>query len=209
MKRNKEIKKTRFAAFTLIELLVSISILATISIVGYVSYAGHMKNSYNATRIESIDSLHLSLSDYSQLKKTLPDPTSNYVAYDERGTYRHSLSGSYGVSGYVSRDFLPAGYVNFSATDPENGQFYGYGKLTDNTSFDLAAALYDEVTGGYKTYLRGTYPRQRLSSLIRAYSSSSFVSQDSTEELPYNPYERKITARISASSGTVTLTNGK
>jgi FecR protein. len=166
-----------------------------------------MKTSYNATRIETIDSLHLSLSDYYQLKKTLPDPNSNYVSYDERGTYMHSLSGAYGVSGHASNDFLPAGYVNFKATDPESNQFYGYGKLIDNTSFDLAADLYDDVSGGYKAYLRGTYPKQRLSSLVRAYSSSNFVSQDSTEDLPYNPYERKVTASVSSSSGTVTLKN--
>jgi len=169
-----------------------------------------VKNVNNATRISTIDSLHLSLSDYYQMKKTLPEPNSNYVMYDERGTYVHTSSGSnaYGVSGHVSNDFLPAGYVNFPATDPESKQFYGYGKLTDNTSFDIAAALYDDTTGGYKTYLRGTYPKQRLSSLIRAYSSSSFVSQDSTENLPYNPYERKVIARISSYSGTVAVTNG-
>ncbi|MDD5198057.1 MAG: FecR domain-containing protein [Candidatus Gracilibacteria bacterium] len=197
-------------AFTLVELLVSISILATISIVAYTSYSGHMKTVNNATRIASIDSLHLSLSDYYQMKKILPEPNSNYIAYDERGTYMHSLSGSYGVSGYVSNDFLPAGYVNFRATDPESNQFYGYGKLLDGTSsFDVAAVLYDEKTGGYKTYIRGTYEKQRLSSLIRAYSSSNFVSQDSTEDLPYNPYERKITASVSSYSGTIILKNDK
>lgn len=168
-----------------------------------------MKSVNNATRIETIDSLHLSLSDYYQQKKTLPEPNSNYISYDERGTYMHSSSGSYGISGYVSNDFLPKGYVNFRATDPESNQFYGYGKLTDNTSFDIAATLYDETTGGYKTYLRGTYPKQRLSSLIRAYSSSNFVSQDSTEDLPYNPYERKVSAYISSYSGTLSLTNSK
>ena len=68
--------------------------------------------------------------------------------------------------------------MNFAATDPENKQFYGYGKLTDDTAFDLAAALYDDLTGGYKTYLRGTYQKDRLTSLVRSYSSSSFVSQD-------------------------------
>lgn len=79
-------------AFTLVEILVAISILATISIVAYVSVSGHMKIANNATRISTIDSLHLSLSDYYQLKKVLPEPDSNYIAYDERGTYMHSLS---------------------------------------------------------------------------------------------------------------------
>jgi len=83
MKTNTEIKK-RHSAFTLVELLVSISILATVSIVAYVSYAGHVKITNNATRIETIDSLYLSLSDYYQMKKTLPEPNSNYISYDER-----------------------------------------------------------------------------------------------------------------------------
>ncbi|MDD2891352.1 MAG: FISUMP domain-containing protein [Candidatus Gracilibacteria bacterium] len=208
MKTHTEIKKhllKNIYGFSLIELLVSVSILATISIVSYVSYAGYIKTANNTTRIETIDSLHLSLSDYYQMKKTLPEPNSNYISYDERGTYTHSLSGAYGISGYVSNNFLPAGYLNFQALDPESKQFYGYGKLTDNTAFDVAATLYDETTGGYKTYLRGTYEKTRLSSLIRSYSSSNFVSQDSTENLPYNPYERKVTAYISSYSGTVTL----
>ncbi|PIQ42153.1 hypothetical protein COW06_00615 [Candidatus Gracilibacteria bacterium CG12_big_fil_rev_8_21_14_0_65_38_15] len=206
MKTNTEIKK-RHSAFTLVELLVSISILATVSIVAYVSYARHVKVANNATRIETIDSLHLSLSDYYQMKKTLPEPNSNYISYDDKGTYMHSLTGAYGVSGYVSNNFLPSGYVNFRATDPESNQYYGYGKLTDNTSFDVAAALYDETTGGYKAYVRGTYPKERLSSLIRSYSSSNFVSQDSTEDLPYNPYERKVSATVSSYSGTVKVTD--
>ncbi len=119
----------------------------------------------------------------------------------------------------MSNDFLPAGYVNFRATDPESHQFYGYGKTlgrqsengkeTLDAKFDVAAVLYDEKTGGYKTYIRGTYEKQRLSSLIRAYSSSNFVSQDSTEDLPYNPYERKITAYISSHSGTLAFTNSE
>ena len=97
--------------------------------------------------------------------------------------------------------------MNFAATDPENKQFYGYGKLTDDTAFDLAAALYDDLTGGYKTYLRGTYQKDRLTSLVRSYSSSSFVSQDSTEDLPYNPYERKVSAFVSSYSGVVAVAN--
>lgn len=142
--------------FTIMELLVSVSILATISIVAYVSLTGHMKTVDNATRVSAIDALHLSLSDYYQLKKTLPEPNSNYIAYDERGTYSHSLSGAYGVSGHASNDFLPAGYMNFKATDPETKQFYAYGKTLDlkAPTFDVAAVLYDNTTGGYKTYLR-------------------------------------------------------
>lgn len=31
----------------------------------------------------------------------------------------------------MSNDFLPAGYVNFDATDPESHQFYGYGKTVN------------------------------------------------------------------------------
>ena len=97
--------------------------------------------------------------------------------------------------------------MNFPSTDPESKQYYGYGKLLDGSaSFDVASVLYDDVTGGYKTYIRGTYDKQRLASLIRSYSSSNFVSQDSTENLPYNPYERKVTAYISSFSGSITLT---
>ena len=168
-----------------------------------------MKVSNNATRIASIDSLHLSLSDYLQMKKVLPEPNSNTVTYDERGSYTHSLTGAYGVSGYVSYNFLPSGYANFEATDPESKQFYGYGKTLspENPTFDVAAVLYDQVTGGYKTYIRGTYDKQRLASLVRSYSSSNFVSEGSIEDLPYNPYDRKVTAYVSSFSGTIKIGN--
>ncbi len=97
--------------------------------------------------------------------------------------------------------------MNFSATDPESNQFYGYGKTLDpkTPTFNLAAALYDDTTGAYKAYVKGTYKQQKLTSLIRSYSSSNFVSQDGRDELPYNPYERKVTARISSLSGSLTI----
>lgn len=88
--RMRQSKNTR--GFSLVELLVSVSILATISIVAYVSYHTHLRTVYNTARLETIDSLYLSLSDYSQLKKILPEPNSNYISYDEQGTYMHSLS---------------------------------------------------------------------------------------------------------------------
>lgn len=137
-------------------MIIVVSILITLSIVGYVSVSGHIKAVNNATRISTIDSMSLSLSDYFQMKKALPDPNSNYIAYDDKGAYMHSLSGAYGVSGHVSSDFLPAGYVNFQATDPESHQYYGYGKTLDaqTPTFNLAGALYDRATGDYKSYVK-------------------------------------------------------
>lgn len=43
--------------------------------------------------------------------------------------------------------------------------------------------------------------------MIRSYASSNFVSQDSTENLPYNPYERKVSAFVSSYSGEVVVLN--
>lgn len=57
--------------------------------------------------------------------------------------------------------------------------------------------------GEYRAYLRGTYDGKDLVSLIRAYSSSDFVSDGSLDTLPYNPRERKITAAIESWSGGV------
>ena len=107
----------------------------------------------------------------------------------------------------MSNTFLPKNYANFQAVDPETKQYYGYGKTLSfiSPTFDVAAVIYDNKSGEYKTYIRGTYEKQRLTSLIRSYSSSSFVSQDSTEDLPYNPYERKISAFITTYSGSVVI----
>gem|GEM_PF-5963077 len=190
------------AGFTLVELLVAVSILATISIVGYVSAHSYMMKANNSRRITSMGTLKSSLNNYYQIKKVLPDPTTNRVYYDERGTYVHSSTGSFGVSGHASRHWYSEDYANNFAFDPETKQFFGYGKLSDNSAFDIATALYVD-TGIYKTYLDGTYDGGRFPSLVRAYHSSDFVVQDSTEFLPYNPFERKVTAKIVTYSGTV------
>lgn len=70
--------------FTLVELLVAISILATISIVGYVSFHSSMMKANNSRRITSMDSLKGSINNYYQIKKTLPDPNTNRIYYDEK-----------------------------------------------------------------------------------------------------------------------------
>lgn len=117
-------KIRKVGGFTLVELLVAISILATISIVGYVSAHSYMMKANNSRRIASMDTLKSSLNNYYEIKKTLPEPNSNHIYYDERGTYVHSATGSYGVSGHASRDFYPAGYANTYAFDPETKAFF-------------------------------------------------------------------------------------
>lgn len=95
--------------------------------------------------------------------------------------------------------------MNYLPTDPDTAQFYAFGKRIDDSGYDLSSVLSQD--GTYVSYLRGSYDGKRLTSLVRSYSSSDFVSDGSTEALPYNPYERKITAMIDAWSGSVTVNN--
>lgn len=143
LQNNIQAKKIRFpyGAFTLIEILVTIAILATLSVLAYTSYAGYIKHSYDSERMAAIDYLTKSLESSYEIQKVLPEPNSNFIVYDDRGSYLHTtISGStvvlpssaYGLSGYASRDFLPAGFLNFSVLDPETKQFYAYGKLANN-----------------------------------------------------------------------------
>lgn len=74
-------------------------------------------------------------------------------------------------------------------------------------AYDFAAV--DRRSDGYFAYVRGTYDGSSLPSLIREYNGPNFVEDGKVEHLPYNPFENKITAKIAAYSGSVTVTPAK
>lgn len=92
--------------------------------------------------------------------------------------------------------------------DPETGNHYGYGKRKDGVAaYDFATV--DRRADGYFAHVRGTYDGSALPSLVREYNGPNFVEDGKTEHLPYNPAENKITAKIAAYSGSVSVTPAK
>ena len=65
------------------------------------------------------------------------------------------------------------------------------------------------VDGVPTAYIRGTYSRTDLNSLIRGYNTNTFAIDGGTTSLPYNPYLKEITAQIIEHSGTVSVSPTK
>lgn len=136
----------------------------------------------------------------------MPNPNTNAVYFDSLGIYVHAGSGTsaYGVSSKASRDIIGKDMANELPTDPDTKQFYGYGKLINNSAFSLATVV--KTNDEFRAYVRGSYDGKRLPSLVRSYNGGSFVSHDGTDDLPYNPYEKRLTAKVTHSDSGAIVT---
>lgn len=197
-------KNDRIGGFTLVELIVAVSVIATVAVVGVVYGNGYKTSQYNAKRLSDIDTLKVAADGYYRSKGDYPEPTGNRIYFDSNGAYAHSATGSYGVSSTATTDLFGAEFLAEVPNDPDTGNAYGYGKRKDGVAgYDFAAV--DRRSDAYYAYVRGTYDATSLSSLIREYNGPGFVEDGKTDRLPYNPYEKKITAKIASYSGTVTV----
>ncbi|MDQ1344172.1 MAG: hypothetical protein QG650_892 [Patescibacteria group bacterium] len=197
-------KNDRIGGFTLVELIVVISIVATLAVVGVAYGNGYKVSQYNTKRLSDIDTLKIAAESYFRANGDYPEPTGNRIYFDTNGYYAHSATGSYGVSSAVTSDLFGAEFLADVPNDPDTGNAYGYGKRKDGVAgYDFAAV--DRQSDGYHAYVRGTYDASALTSLVREYNGPGFVEDGNTDRLPYNPYERKITAKISSYSGNVTI----
>lgn len=196
--------RTVRGGFTLVELLVAISVVATVAVVGIAYGNGYRTSQNNVARLSDVDTLRLAADSYFRAKGDYPEPTGNRIFYDTNGSYAHSSTGAYGVSSTATSDLFGAEFLADVPTDPDTGNAYGYGKRKDGTAgYDFAAV--DRRTDSYYAYVRGTYDGSALSSLVREYNGPGFVEDGKTDRLPYNPLEKKITAKIASYAGAVTV----
>lgn len=200
-------KRNRFG-FSLVELLVVVSVLATLSIVAYASAQSIQTGRYNAKRVADVTSLSSAVETHLMQNKVLPDPTANRQYYDTFGGYEHSASGAYGVTSSFSEDILGKTSVANHPKDPDTGSYYAYGKLLKYApQYQIGAVL--RIDGTPTAYIRGSYDREELKSLIKGYNTSSFTTDGATDNLPYDPYKKQITAYVVESSGSVSITPAK
>ncbi len=197
------LKRTRYG-FTIIELLIVISIIATLSIVVYASTQAIQTSRYNTKRIADVASLSNALEAQYLQTKTIPDPTANRQYYDNHGSYTHSASGAYGVTSLFSEDLLSKSNLAYHPRDPDTDSYYAYGKLLQySPEYQVGAVL--KIDGTPTAYIRGTYSRTELDSLIRGYNTTIFATDGGTSSLPYNPYKKEVTAYIVESSGAIAI----
>lgn len=196
------------SGFTMVELLIVISIIATISIVAYASTQAITTNKHNTKRIADITALADAVEAEYLQTKMIPDPTANRQYYDEHGGYEHSASGAYGVTSFFSEDILGKNALAHHPRDPDTDSYYAYGKLLKyGNEYQIGGVL--RVDGTPTAYIRGTYTRTELDSLIKGYNTNLFAKDGDTNTLPYNPYKKEVTAFVVESSGSVTITPSK
>lgn len=197
-------KNGRIGGFTLVEMIVAVSVIATVAVVGVVYGNGYKASQYNAKRLSDVDTLKVAADGYYRSKGDYPEPTGNRIYFDSNGAYAHSATGSYGVSSTATTDLFGAEFLAEVPNDPDTGNAYGYGKRKDGVAgYDFAAV--DRRADGYYAYVRGTYDASSLTSLVREYNGPGFVEDGKADRLPYNPFEKKITAKIASYSGAVTV----
>lgn len=178
--------------------------MATLSVVAYASSQAIQTSRYNTKRVADVASLTNALEAQYLQTKIIPDPTANRQYFDNHGGYAHSASGSYGVTSLFSEDILSKTALAYHPRDPATDAYYAYGKLLQySPEYQVGAVL--RVDGTPTSYIRGTYSRTELDSLIRGYNTSKFATDGATEALPYNPYKKEVTAYIVESSGSVAI----
>ena len=140
---------------------------------------------------------------YKQTENKLPKPSwnNNYFAVDS--TYSHSTStGAFWVYGSVTEDTIPKKYIDNIPLDPISNHYYSYWKTLNNEFFEIASVIRKWETASTK--LDWTYPWEYWPiSLIREYNWAFFISDRSTNHLPYNPDDHILTAKIWSYSWTV------
>lgn len=196
------------SGFTMVELLIAISVIATISIIAYASTQAITTNKHNTKRIADITALADAVEAQYLQTKTIPDPTANRQYYNQYGGYEHSASGSYGVTSFFSEDILGKNALAHHPRDPDTDSYYAYGKLLQyGNEYQIGGVI--RVDGTPTAYIRGTYTRTELDSLIKGYNTNLFAKDGDTTTLPYNPYKKEVTAFVVESSGSVVITPNK
>ncbi|MCK9272805.1 FecR family protein [Candidatus Gracilibacteria bacterium] len=195
---NKSIK-----GFSIVEIITTTAIIAVIAIIGFTFSSNYRSNQYNTSRVADLTAIYnLLQTNYTQ-NKTYPDPSGNKQYYDKNGTYAHGIDGAFGVSGFLTQKTLSRDKMGYPFMDGQTKNYYAYGKRLDgNSGYNLATVLNEK--GEYFSYVVGDIGgnRMELAGLVKEYSGPNFVTSKS-KYLPYNPFELKLTGKISVYSGTV------
>jgi hypothetical protein len=108
------------------------------------------------------------------------------------------------VSGFATETTIPKKYINYLPVDPKTNQYYAYATTLETGEFEVAGLIKHNKT--YQALVNGTYTgNDTIPNLIREYNGPNFVFNKSLDALPYNPYERILTAKIHNFTGTVVV----
>lgn len=191
-------------AFSLVEMIITITLLVLLATVGFSMAEKYQQNKTN-TKVEAdLATLSNAFTSYKAVEKKYPDPIANKSYFTDEGMYSHDEASAFWVHGFITSETLPNKYLNFVPVDIKTNQYYAFWKTIDNSGFEIAWVL--QKDGIYMSKVYGDYTGETGPfNLIREYNGPSFVADESTENFPYNPDEKLLTAKIGVYSGSISL----
>lgn len=205
--------KNSKTGFSLVEIIISVAILIILWVVWVTSYQWVVDKSKNSLVESHLQTLKNTFLTYSNDSKTLPYPRGNLKFYNTDGTYEHNFEdeNTFWVSGYITSENIPKGYLQDTPIDPRNNQYYGYAHTKWFLGFQVSGVVVSNHEPKSKLVSNWTWVSEEnkvsLPYLVKEYNGPRFITQDSTELFAYNPEERILTAKIHYFSGAITINN--
>lgn len=150
-------------------------------------------NTYNTQIISDLENIKNWLISYSKEKNIYPEPKWNLRFYDTDWAYEHNYDKCFWVSWFLEKVLLAE---NINTLDPKTWQFYGYWKTRSSNNFEISWIIYEN--NSYQSVIYGNYEKKenQVKNLIKEYNWPNFVFDKSTQNFPYNPNNKKLTAKI-------------
>ncbi len=193
------IKKKIFSkkAFTLVELLIAISIIVILWVISYTYYSWLDQKAVNAKVKNDLSTLNDSLVMIKQTTRKLPDPAWNNNFFDNFWDYSHSSSWAFWVYWKITKNILK--WFSDSLKVAKINRYYTYWKKINNSKFNLAWVIKNDLWD-FESIVLWTYEEDaswtKPYSLIKSYDWPEFVVDKDKNNFPYNPEEKKLTAKI-------------
>lgn len=190
--------------FSFVEILIVVTILAVISIIASTAYSSMQTKSTNAKVVSDLRAINNSLESYSKENQALPMPKGNLNYYKEDTSYSHNLENSFWVSGYFFEWVLPKKYLSYLPYDPKTSQLYAYAKTNKQLAYEVWGVIYDNELP-VSVIMWNWWWEYWPYNLIKEYSGPNFVSEWSKNYFPYNPYEKRLVAKVNSFSWTLKI----
>lgn len=192
--------------FSFVEVIIVVTILILLAVV-WVSFNNQYKEWSQNTKITAdLWSVKNALTLYREEQSVYPVPWGNLWYFDQNSQYKESENNAFWVYGKLTENTLSKSYINYIPIDPRTHQYYWYGKTIDNSGFEVAWVFVDNFV--FFSWVVWNYSWEQWPlNLIREYNWPDFVYDRSTQNFPYNPQERSLTAQITSYSWTLQINN--
>ena len=134
--------------FTLVELIIVITILAILATIAFISFQGYTKNTRDANRLASLDSMNKWLEIYLTKNSVLPHPENPIIIYDNSETVW--------FQGYFWDDVARLTWFSKTPSDPLDNNKYTYSTSSNYKKFQLLSLM---ETSDYLAFSNDLFPK--------------------------------------------------